>query len=156
MVRSNNMKKILIILTVLFGLIGSAYAGCVTRYFVLPAENVNGYKASLFTDNDLLPLSNLKVIPGPVLADGRQIVKAELPGYLIKTMKEHCADFGIDDPLTPEGVTALGIIGSFAGRTRAEVLFRWPELVGQVQAGVDEEGSPVMVDKMPRMRWVCE
>ena len=147
---------VLIVLMISMQTAQIAQANCITRYFVLPASDVKNYSAILFTDNDFLPLTNLKVIPGPILQDGRQIVKAELPKYLIMIMAETCADWGISNPLTPEGVNALGIVNSYAGKTREEVLFRWPELIGQVQAGIDEYGDPVMVDKFPVMRWSCE
>lgn len=148
------MKRLILIFILIVILSGIAQAGCVTRYFVVPAENVSRYTAILFPDNDYLPLSDLKVIPGPILQDGRQIVKAELPPYLIKIMAESVADYGIEDPLTPEGVVALDIAGSFAGRTRAEVIARWPELAGQTCETVD--GVQYCRDKMPYQIWSCE
>lgn len=128
----------------------------ITRYFVLDPVHVKRYKASLFSDSDVLPISNLKIIPGPILADGRQIVKAELPPYLIKEMAEQCAEYGIDNPLTPEGVMVLDIMMSYAGRNRDEVLARWPELNGTKVIGQDEDGKNIVADKFPVIKWSGE
>ncbi len=129
----------------------------ITRYFVLPESQIKGYKADLIPDNDFLPISNLKVIkyPNPI-ADGRYIVKAELPPYVLKSMTESCADFDVEDPLTLEGVVALGIAGSYAGVDRDDVLQRFPELQGQHKIGEDEEGGDVMVDIFPVQRFSGE
>ena len=128
----------------------------ITRYFQINPDNVKGFKADLFSDHDFLPISNLKIIPGPLLENGLQLVKAELPRYLVKVMCDNCADFGIKDPLTPEGVVALDIVGSYAGETREEVLQRFPELQGTVKVGVDEDGNDIYEDKFPIMMWSGE
>ena len=128
----------------------------ITRYFMINPDNVKGHKADLIPDNDFLPLSNLKIIPGPVLNNGLQLVKAELPGYMLQVLQESCSDFGVDDPLTLEGVTALNILKSYAGPDRATVLYRFPELQGQYKDGVDEDGNDIMQDKFPQMQWSGE
>lgn len=125
----------------------------ITRYFALNALDTKGYKATLWPDNDLLPLSNLKVVPGPLLQDGRRIVKAELPGYLIKAMAEHTE---LADPLTPEGVILLDIADKFAGRTREDVISKFPELAGQHIVGQDEEGNNIYQDNLPEQYWSGE
>lgn len=150
------MKKYIIVLFSLLLLIVNAHAGCVTRYFVLPAEHVFKYTSDLYPDHDTLKISNLKTLRGPTLADGRIIVKAELPPYLIRDMAEQCAEVGITDPLTPIGVTYLDIATKFAGRTREDIILRYPELDGQIEIGRDGNNNPILVDKFPVMTWACE
>jgi len=129
---------------------------CITRYFQLDPENVKGYKGFLFSDSDVLPLTNLKIIPGPFLSNGKQLVKAELPGYMIEDMMEQCLEYGIYDPLSLAGIKALDIESSYIGVTREDVLKKFPELKGTTKVGTDEEGKPIYVDKFPVMQWAGE
>lgn len=128
----------------------------IVRYFVLPEEQMSKCTAMLVPDGDLLPISNLKVIryPYPV-NDGRYIVKAELPRYLIKDMIDVCADYGIDDPLTMEGVIVLDIDDSYVGAIRADVLERFPELEGH-DTFVDSDGEKTLHLKFPYKTWSFE
>lgn len=125
----------------------------VTRYFVVGLDEALDYKANLTSDNDILPISNLQSIVVGNLVDGRKIIKAVLPEYLIASMREAT---DLDDPLTMEGVIALDIAGKFAGSTPEEVLAMFPELVGQKEIGTDEDGNPIMKDKLKRVSFSGE
>lgn len=125
----------------------------ITRFFVVGADEAKGFKANLLSDNDILPIAQLHCSIVGELLDGRKVVRVILPSYIIKEMSFQT---DLDDPLTPEGVVALNIAGKFAGRTYADVLTMFPELEGQVQVGTDEEGNPIMKNRLKRTRWLGE
>lgn len=123
----------------------------VTRFFVVEPDHAVGYKANLIPDDDVLPISDLQAVTVATLLDGRKIIHAILPDYILQAMREATDPI---DPLTLEGVIALGITTRYAGEDRADVLVNFPELEGQVKIGVDEEGENIMVDKLLRHRWL--
>ena len=125
----------------------------ITRYFIVEPEQAEGYKSNLVPDNDILPLSNLESVIVATLEDGRKIVHAIIPDWLIAEMQEQT---GLENPLTLEGVQALGIMGRWAGQDRDSVLEYFPELQGQKEIGVDEEGNPIFVDKLMKHKWCGE
>lgn len=128
----------------------------VIRYFVLPESQIGRHTAMLIPDHDDLPISNLKIIryPYPV-NDGRFIVKVELPKYMLQALAEACGSYDIADPLTMEGVAALGIGGSYVGISRNDVLERFPELDG-FETFMDSEGQETQNLKFPRKMWSFE
>ena len=127
--------------------------GTITRYFCVEPNQAQGYKSVLVPDNDILPLSNLESMIVGTLADGRKIIHAVIPDWLVQEMQEQT---GLENPLTIEGLQALDIMGKWAGMNRESVFEYFPELAGQYQAGVDEEGNPIFVDKLMVHRWCGE
>ena len=128
----------------------------ITRYFAVDPGTVEGYIVTLFTDNDFLPLTKLSIIPGVLLSNGKQLVKAILPMYIVKDMQEHCLDYSIMISLSPEGVDVLDLRGTYVGETREEVLKQFPELDRKISAGFDEDGTEIFKDAFPVMRWSAE
>lgn len=127
----------------------------IIRYFIIPSNQIKGYKAELYPDNnDVSPITNLKVLVNKYPCDdGCFIVKADITDYLIKALSD-----GLDteNPLTVDGLIELDIVDSFAGDTKEEVLARWPELSEQVQVGINEDGHPIMENKWTIGMWAGE
>lgn len=46
--------------------------------------------------------------------------------------------------------------GKFIGYSRYDVFQKYPELSGTKQVGVDEEGNPIIVEKLMPHSWACE
>ena len=130
-----------------------AHAGCVTRYFVVQPDDTSGYNTIVMPDGDLLPLASLTSRVVATLSDGRKIIHAILPPSILEDLAKLAE---CEDPLSLECVGALGITHVYAGRDLAEVLTMFQELAGQVLVGVDEQGQPVMIDKILRHKWACE
>ena len=125
----------------------------ITRYFIVNDTETKDYKSNLTPDNDVLPLAQLQSVVVGTLNDGRKVIHAILPRYLIKEMQELAE---LQDPLTIEGVQALDIVSKWGGMDRESLLERYPELAGQYQSGVDEEGQPVMIDRLMAHKWAGE
>lgn len=68
--------------------------------------------------------------------DGQKLVNAAIGPEEIKLFREVT---GLDDIFCPEAVEAMGIQALYVGRTLDDVFARWPELAGQVNAGVDPD-----------------
>lgn len=125
----------------------------ITRYFVVNDTETKDYEANLTPDNDVLPLAQLQSVVVGTLNDGRKVIHAIVPRYLIREMQEMAE---LENPLTIAGVMALDIVGKWGGIDRESLLERYPELAGQYQSGVDEEGNPVMVDRLMAHKWAGE
>lgn len=125
----------------------------ITRFFIVEADQTKGFKSNLVPDNDFLPLAELQSKIVAELKDGRKIIHATIPPYLIREMKEH---IGMTDPLSAEGVAALGISGKFAGRTRSDVIANFPELKGTKVIGQDEKGKDILAPKIKIHTWSGE
>ena len=125
----------------------------ITRYFVVNDTETKDYTSNLTPDNDVLPLAQLQSVVVGTLSDGRKVIHAIVPRYLIKEMQEMAE---IENPLTIEGVQALDIVSKWGGMDRESLLERYPELAGQYQSGVDEEGNPIFVDKLMAHKWAGE
>ena len=125
----------------------------ITRYFVVNDTETKDYTSNLTPDNDILPLAQLQSVVVGTLSDGRKVIHAIVPRYLIREMQEMAE---LQDPLTIAGVMALDIVSKWGGMDRASLLERYPELQGQYQSGVDEEGNPIMVDRLMAHKWAGE
>ena len=57
---------------------------------------------------------------------------------------------GLTDIFKLSSVEAIGISDSYIGMELSEIFDKFPELAGQVQSGVDEEGNPIYKDIITR------
>ena len=100
-----------------------------------------------------MPLAQLQSVVVGTLSDGRKVIHAIVPRYLIREMQEMAE---LENPLTIEGVMAIDIVSKWGGMDRTSLLERYPELAGQYQSGVDEEEQPVFVDRLMAHKWAGE
>ena len=122
----------------------------IDRFFVCKPNQHSGYKSLLMDDDGYLPIDTL-INSLKIYSDSEKVilrVRLDMPTIVELQSQTECAD-----PLSLEAVTLLGITKAYIGPTLESVFVKYPELEGQKQSGVDEEGNPVMVDIVSRARW---
>ena len=122
----------------------------IDRFFVCKPDQHSGYKSFLMDDDDVLPLDTF-INALPIYSDNEKVilrVRLDMPTIVELQNQTECAD-----PLSLEAVEALGITKAYIGPTIESVFEKYPELEGQRQSGVDDEGNPVMVDIVSRGTW---
>lgn len=125
------------------------------RYFAIPPDYLDNYKAGIVPDSDVLPLD---IVPNArqlvTLSDGRVLVHMRLGQRHIDALRE-LADTA--EPFTQSGITALDLAGSYIGETREDVLAAFPELAGtrSVEYTDPDTGETVTreVPLLPRHEW---
>ena len=122
----------------------------IDRYFVVHPNQMAGYRATLVPDNDILPLDTFPNALCIFLDDIKAILCVRLDG---PTIEELQAQTDCLNPLSIEAVESLDIYGSYIGVTIQDVYDKYPELEGQEQIGIDEEGEPVMKDIVSKTVW---
>jgi len=60
---------------------------------------------------------------------------------------------GIDDPFTLDAVQEMALEWYYIGDKESDIIALYPELAGQYQDGVDEDGNPIMRDKIDSSKW---
>ena len=99
-----------------------------SRYFVLPPDHIDRFRAIVEPDNDVLPLDELpNCAQLATTDDGRVILHVQLGRVQIANI---AGLSDVADPLGPEAIEALGITGSFVAQSRDGVLAQFPELDG--------------------------
>ena len=99
-----------------------------SRYFVLPPDQIDRFRAVVIPDDDVLPLDELpNCAPLATTDDGRVILHVQLGRVQIANI---AGLSDVADPLGPEAIEALGITNSFVAQSRNGVLAQFPELDG--------------------------
>ena len=122
----------------------------IDRFFVVRPDQSAGHKALLMDDLDVLPLDTFINAMSIYRDSEKVILRVRLGNGTIAELQNQtdCAD-----PLSLEAVSLLGITKAYIGPTLESVFLKYPELKGQRQSGVDEDGNPVMVDIVSRGTW---
>lgn len=103
----------------------------IDRYFKVENQDyLDGLSIRLMPDEDILPIDVLSNAVAVYQNDTHTLVKVRLDQGLIEDMIRHT---GMMNPLTLEGVTALGITQTYMGADLPEVYTNWPECEGHVQ-----------------------
>ena len=106
------------------------------------------------TEENIYPELTIQARIVATLDDGRKVSHCLIPEWTKEITKPFQDPEEVsDDLLTEKNKKYLGIDQKFLGYTLEEVFAKLPELEGQKQVGVDEEGNPVMVDKLMRLKW---
>lgn len=102
----------------------------VDRYFKVSNEDyLEGLAMRLMPDVDILPIDILQNAVAVYQDETHTLVKVRLDQELIEDMIRHTE---MMNPLTLEGVTALGITQTYMGADLLEVYRNWPECEGHI------------------------
>jgi len=128
----------------------------VARFFKCSPDQSLGFKSTLIPDGDVLPL-DLFHNSKEVYRDDTMVINHVLLSDDTITVMTDSLEEGVD-PLTIEGVQALGITGSYCGmeyshEPMAGLFWFYPALDAQKLIGQDEEGNDVFTDVVLRHSW---
>lgn len=102
----------------------------IDRYFKVENQDyLDGLSIRLMPDEDILPIDILSNAVAVYQDDTHTLVKVRLDPELIKDMIIHTE---MMNPLTLEGVSALGITQTYMGADLPEVYRNWPECEGHI------------------------
>lgn len=102
----------------------------IDRYFKVENQDyLDGLSIRLMPDEDILPIDTIQNAVAVYQDDTHTLVKVRLNPELIIDMIQHT---GMENPLTLEGVAALGITQTYMGADLPEVYGNWPECAGEI------------------------
>ena len=102
----------------------------IDRYFKVENQDyLDGLSIRLMPDEDILPIDVLSNAVAVYQNDTHTLVKVRLNPELIMDMIRHTE---MENPLTLEGVAALGITQTYMGADLPEVYVNWPECEGRI------------------------
>lgn len=102
----------------------------IDRYFKVENQDyLDGLSIRLMPDEDILPIDVLSNAVAVYQNATHTLVKVRIDPELIEDMIRHTE---MENPLTLEGVAALGITQTYMGADLPEVYNNWPECEGHV------------------------
>lgn len=102
----------------------------IDRYFKVENQDyLDGLSIRLMPDEDILPIDVLTNAVAVYQDDTHTLVKVRLDAELVEDMIRHTE---MENPLTLEGVAALGITKTYMGADLPEVYGNWPECEGRI------------------------